>query len=307
MTKQVTEFTFQRKSDTHEVKMYEGKDSYVARAKLLRAARAQRAIVCAGPSSMKSLMLELVDVLQRLETAVSNCDEARPLALAAPTTTIVSSEPPPEGRLEVYDARRAEHRPLVDDEHQSTAMAAASAANEGPSSPNVVERYREREMRGGAADVVKNLIVNKKEPEPELRDLTTNLEKEAEALRDIICTFGERRGVALIDEVVCRASSGSIPRLSTRPAAYSALRVDLLLANISPRGGAHRRANCVLLTDRQTDETDGATTTMRSTGSSTRSNPSSTSRSATRSRPSSRPSGGSCRSLSLRYARVTNR
>ena len=108
MTKQVAEFRFQRSTDPHDVKMHDFK----ARAKLLRAARTQGAIYCAGPSSMKSLMLELVDVLQRLETAVSKCDEARPPALA-PTT---ASEPQPENRLQLYDARRAQNRqpPLVD-------------------------------------------------------------------------------------------------------------------------------------------------------------------------------------------------
>jgi len=50
MTKQVTEFRFQRKTDTHDVKMNDGEECYKALAKLLRAARTQRAIVCAGPS-----------------------------------------------------------------------------------------------------------------------------------------------------------------------------------------------------------------------------------------------------------------
>jgi len=67
ITKQVTEFRFQRKTEPHDDKLNNPEDGYLALAKLLRAARTQRAIVCAGPSSMKSMMLELVDVLQRLE------------------------------------------------------------------------------------------------------------------------------------------------------------------------------------------------------------------------------------------------
>ena len=190
MTKQVAEFRFQRSTDPHDVKMHDFK----ARAKLLRAARTQGAIYCAGPSSMKSLMLELVDVLQRLETAVSKCDEARPPALA-PTT---ASEPQPENRLQLYDARRAQNRqpPLVDGGRR----AAVPAANEGPSS-RAVEQYRAREMRHTASNVVKKLLVNPEEKNEALKNPTIHLEEEAEALRDIIGTFGERKGVALIDEV----------------------------------------------------------------------------------------------------------
>ena len=77
ITKQVTEFRFQRMTEPHDKKMNHPEDGYLAHAKLLRAARAQRAIVCAGPSSMKSMMLELVDVLQRLEATLSGCAEAR--------------------------------------------------------------------------------------------------------------------------------------------------------------------------------------------------------------------------------------
>ena len=152
---------------------------------------------------MKSLMLELVDVLQRLEAAVSNCSEARPPALPAVESSAAAAPPtseqsPPEHRIELYDARRASHRqPLraAGDAEQPPPRTAGAARND-------VEQYRARELRRTASEVVKKLVVNPDEKEEKLQGtLTTDLEAEAEALRDIICVFGERKGVALIDEV----------------------------------------------------------------------------------------------------------
>ena len=84
MTKQVTEFRFQRKTDTHDVKMNDGEECYKALAKLLRAARTQRAIVCAGPS--RSHRVVKINVKNRRSTTtvrVTNCRMLPPLGRLA--------------------------------------------------------------------------------------------------------------------------------------------------------------------------------------------------------------------------------
>ena len=101
---------------------------------------------------MKSLMLELIDVLQRLERAVSQCEDAH--LPTPPSATATDSE-----------------------------------------------RYRDRELRRIASEAAKSLVLNPEEADAKKQDSCSLLEQEAEALRDIITTFGERHGVGLIDEV----------------------------------------------------------------------------------------------------------
>ena len=96
LTKNVSEFRFVRTQGSHKEKLTM-EDGYVEWAKRLRNARATRSIVCAGPSSMKALMLELVDVMQRLESVLAACADAAPPLPAAAVNE--------DAELEQYRAR----------------------------------------------------------------------------------------------------------------------------------------------------------------------------------------------------------
>ena len=114
-------------------------------------------------------MLELVDVLQRLEAAVSTCTDKPPLFVPK--------------------------RPSSGDRDGGAADAMAAPRR-------TVALYRERLARRAAADAVRSVVVNVDEKGKGTEDVKCDhLEQEANALREIISVFGENRGAALIDEV----------------------------------------------------------------------------------------------------------